>query len=166
MSLNFTILDEREAPLDNVLYGPNPAEEPGATNDAINDPVPGLNDGFDVGEENVGNVPVSDRSRSDKKNNSSGQKPRKKSLFGRTLDGRNRKGLGRHPPSRKAMEAGLAHRRQLLAWTRASRLSTESTRETTPRLEDFFNSSSATRSNNNDEADRLADFFNSSSPVT
>ena len=67
MSLNFTILDEREAPLDNVLVGPNPAEEPGATNGAINVPAPGCNDGFDVGEENVGNVPVSDRSRSDQK---------------------------------------------------------------------------------------------------
>ena len=143
MALNFTIFDAGEAPPYEHLDGPNPAEDSGATNRANGPPVLGNDDGGDVGQENVGNAPVSDRSRSDQKKKSSGQKPRKKSLFGRTRDGRNRKGLGRHPPTRKEMEAGLVHRRQLLAWTRAARLSTESTRETTPRLVDFFSSSSA-----------------------
>ena len=59
MSLNFTIFDAGEAPPEEVLDGPNPAEDPGATNRANGPPVLGNDDGGDVGEENVGNVPDS-----------------------------------------------------------------------------------------------------------
>ena len=82
MSLNFTIFEPGEAPPDEHLDGPNPAEDSGATNRANGPPVLGNDDGGDVGQENVGNASVSDRSRSDQKDKSSGQKPRKKNLFG------------------------------------------------------------------------------------
>ena len=67
MSANFTIYVEGEAPVDNILEGPNPAGDPGEINDGNGQPVLGLNDGVEVGQENVDNVPASDCSRSKKR---------------------------------------------------------------------------------------------------
>ena len=67
MSSNFSIYVEEDAPVDDIAEGPNPAEDAGGINDGNGQPVTGLNDGEEVGQENVGNVPASDRSRSDQK---------------------------------------------------------------------------------------------------
>ena len=67
MSSNFSIYVEEEAPVDDIAEGPNPAEDAVVINDGNRQPVTGLNDGEEVGQENVGNVPASDRSRSDQK---------------------------------------------------------------------------------------------------
>ena len=67
MSANFSIHVEGEAPVDDIAEGPNPAEDAGEINDGHGKLVTGLNDGEEVGQENVGNVPASDRSRSDQK---------------------------------------------------------------------------------------------------
>ena len=67
MSSNFSIYVEEEAPFDDIAEGPNPAEDAGEINDGNGQPVSGLNDGEEVGQENVGNVPASVCSRSNKK---------------------------------------------------------------------------------------------------
>ena len=80
MSSNFTIYVEREAPVDGTFEGPNPAEDPGDINDANGSSLNGFNDGGEVEQENVGNVPSSDISRSNEKSKSSGQQKRRKSF--------------------------------------------------------------------------------------
>ena len=53
MSANFSIHVEGEAPVDDIAKGPNPAEDGGEINDGHGQPVTGLNDGEEVGQENV-----------------------------------------------------------------------------------------------------------------
>ena len=95
MSTNFSIFVEGEASPDDIVDGPNPAEDDGETNDGNGQSVTGLNDGEEVGDENVANVQRSDRSRSEKESQSSGQQHRRKSFgYGRTSRGRKRKDDG------------------------------------------------------------------------
>ena len=51
MSANFSIYVEGEAPVDDFMEGPNPAEDAGELNDGNGQPVTGLNDGEEVWDE-------------------------------------------------------------------------------------------------------------------
>ena len=53
MSSNFSIYVEEDAPVDDIAEGPNPAEDAGEINDGHGQPVTGLNDGEELGQENV-----------------------------------------------------------------------------------------------------------------
>ena len=61
MSANFSIFIEGEALLDDIVDGPNPADDDGKTNVGNRQPATGSNDREEVGQENVGNVPASDQ---------------------------------------------------------------------------------------------------------
>ena len=60
MSTNFSIFVEGEASPDDIVDGPNPADDDGETNVCNGQPATGSNDREEVGQENAGNVPASD----------------------------------------------------------------------------------------------------------
>ena len=125
MSLPISIYEDEGSEGDGAFHGPNPADDPGDNNDTAVPSVLVPVDGREIGAENIPNASLSSQSQQTTKGaeDSSGRKKRK-SLYGRTLKGRNQKKKA-DPADRDALNAELQLRRCLLAGVRAARMAAE-----------------------------------------
>ena len=128
MPLSFSIYEDGEAEGDGEVCGPNPAEDHMDNNDTDGPSASAPDDGRELGVENVPNASLPNQSQQTTKctEDSSGRKKRK-SLYGRTVKGRNQK-KKECPAGRAALNAEVEHRRCLLARVRAARLAAEGER--------------------------------------
>ena len=128
MSLPISIYEDEGAEGDRAFHGPNPADDPGDNHDTAVPSVLVPDDGREIGAENIPNASLPSQSQQTTKGaeDSSGRKKRK-SLYGRTLKGRNQK-KKECPVGRDALNAEVEHQRCLLARVHAARLAAEGKR--------------------------------------